>query len=304
MMKILEAVVLLMLFVLLFGGLYLLWLNYPQEPTEFERYVRNSSLNLPQESQQFHPNMRYQNSSISYFISSNCSEKKKNDFIDATALIESKTILHFYPSNKPDILVSCSNVAPEPEESGHFVAGEGGPSVILNSTKYAVILLGKVALYRAETCNTPQVAAHEILHALGFDHNKNPMSIMFPVTNCNQEIDQDIIDEIDMLYSVPPFADLVIESVEANKTGRYLNFEVVVGNYGLYGVKDSNLKVYVDGSLLREFDTENIDIGSRRTLTISNLKVPSNTREFSLVVEASEPEISLDNNRAKISVAG
>ncbi|MFH1290768.1 MAG: matrixin family metalloprotease, partial [Nanoarchaeota archaeon] len=276
-MRVLDFFVMLFLFVLLAVGMYLLWWNFPTQSTEFELYVANLSLDLPNESSQFHPNMRYPDREISYFLSQNCSARKKNDFEGAVEFLERRTILSFYESRiSPEIWVTCSNVAPEPNEEGHFIAGEGGPSTILNATQYAVIMTGKVALYRDEACDTPQVATHEILHALGFDHNSNPDSIMYPVTNCDQEIDQHIINEIRDLYSVPSAADLVIESVKANKTGRYLNFEAVIANYGLKGVEESKLKVIVDGSVIEEFESEDIDIGAKKSLTVT-MGVPRKT---------------------------
>lgn len=301
-MKVLDFIILFMLFALLVAGMYLLWLNFPTAPTEFERYTNNLSLDLPNKSSQFHPNMRYPSRIITYFVSKNCSTKKTNDFLNAVSFLEERTILIFRESETPDILVTCSNVAPAPNEEGHFVAGEGGPSVIVNSTRFAVIMLGKIGLYRPETCDTPQVATHELLHALGFDHNNNASSIMYPVTNCNQVLDDYIIKEIKDLYTIPSEGDLVIESVKANRTGRYLNFEAVIANYGLKKITQSTLQVVIKDSIVKEFDVGALDIGSKKSLTISNLRVPSDSNRISLVIESSDPEIDRNNNLAEIKI--
>lgn len=227
---------------------------------------------------------------------------KRNDFSEGVELLEESTILDFYESDMPDILVTCENISPKPDEEGHFVAGEGGPSVIINASRYAVILLGKIALYRPESCDTPQVATHEILHALGFDHNSNQASIMYPITNCDQEIGRQLIEDINNLYSVPTYGDLLIESVQANKSGRYLSFEAVIVNYGLKDIEVSTLTVMADNEVVGSYDTGDISVGGKKTMTITNLKVPRNTERFSLSVETPEPELMKDNNIVELSV--
>lgn len=301
-MRFLDFVIFLLLAVFLVGGVYFLWTYFPSEPTPFDKYVSNFSEDFPENSIQFNPNMRYSDKRIGYSVSESCSNKKKNDFLDAVILLESKTVLDFYESSKPEIIISCSNIAPEPDEEGHFVAGEGGPSVIINSTNFAVITLGKIALFKPESCDTPQVAAHELLHALGFDHNSNKDSIMYPVTNCDQTIDGDIVTEINRLYNIPSAADLVIENIEATKSGRYLNFEIIVANRGLKGVRDSVLKISTRGEVIKEFDMEDLSLGSRKSLAVTNLQIPRGSDSVSFEITTPENEISNSNNFANIAL--
>lgn len=292
------------LLVLLFVGTYFLWLNFPAEQTSFEEYAANVSGEFPLESAQFHPNMRYSDREIGYFVSENCSLKKKNDFKDAVQFLEDRTILSFYEDkSKPEIWVSCSNIAPEPDEEGHFVAGEGGPRNIINASRFAVILIGEIALYHPETCEIPQVAVHELLHALGFDHNSNKKSIMFPVTSCDQILDQGIIDDINNLYSIDSAPDLVVENVKANKTGKYLNLGAVVANYGLKGSKSSSMNLVIDGKTVKTLELGELTIGSRKSLTLSNLVVPRSTNKITILIETNENELDKNNNFAVISVA-
>ena len=301
-MRFFDFVILVFLFVLLFTGLYFLWLNLPAETTDFETFYGNIS-SLSENSSQFYSNMRYVEKNISYAISQKCSDKKQQDFKEAVSILEEKTILKFYESQSPEIIVTCSNIAPEPEEEGHFVAGEGGTTTIINASRYAVITLGKIALYRPETCETPQIAIHEILHALGFDHNNNTKSIMYPFTKCDQEIDKSIIEEIKKIYAQPPAADLVIEKLQANKSGRYVNFETTVANNGLKLVEESSLILFVDGELIKSFNLEELDIGSKRNLRVENLRVPRNTKQIKFRVQTQTPEISKANNEAELKIA-
>ncbi|MBI5804094.1 matrixin family metalloprotease [Candidatus Pacearchaeota archaeon] len=303
-MKAVDFLVLIILLGLLAAGSYFLWLNLPGEKIEFESYNANLSYNLPSESSQFYPNMRYVEKDISYSVSRSCNAQKKLDVERAFATLEGITILNFYSSeNSPEIVFSCSNISPEPEEEGHFVAGEGGPSIIINSSRYAVIKAGKVALYREEKCDTPQVAIHEILHALGFDHNNNKNSIMYPVTDCNQKIDETIIEEINRLYSEPSLGDLIIEKAEAEKSGRYLSAEVLLANYGLKDVQKSELEFLVNGKIIKSFEMNEINVGAKKSLSITNLRIPGDTEEVLLVVKTSELEISKTNNEAIIKLS-
>src|SRR3989344_864414 len=101
-MRFFDFLTLIILFLLLFTGIYFIWLNLPQETLEFETYTGNISQNLPENSNQFYPNMRYVDRSISYFLSETCSLKKQIDFEMAIKILESRTILSFYKSENPE----------------------------------------------------------------------------------------------------------------------------------------------------------------------------------------------------------
>jgi len=300
-MKFLDILILLVLFIILGLGLYVLWLNIPDEPTKFEEFKFDKSnmdrVYLNSKEIQFYPNMRYRDKRISYGISDFCDLAKKNDIDFAFSIIEDKTILEFYKKNdEVEISVLCSNIVPRPDEEGHFVAGEGGPSEIINNSNFAVIFSGKVSLFRKNECQNPNIAIHEILHALGFDHNNNQKSVMYPLTRCDQEVDQYLIDEIDRLYSVESMPDLAIESVTANKTGRYLNFEVSIINFGLQDSESSNLGIYAGAQLVKEFNLESIGIGTRKILSVQNLVVPRGADVLSFEIKTPESELSKENN--------
>jgi len=206
----------------------------------------------------------------------------------------------FEKSDSGEIEITCSNIAPEAKEENHFIAGEGGPSEIINATKYSVILSGRIALYRPETCPTPQISTHELLHALGFDHNNNPSSIMYPLTDCEQEIDESIIQTINSLYADPPYADLLIETALANKSGGYLNIDVTIANYGLSDVSNSSLILYADDKIVKEFQIGDFKIGTKRFLSATNIKIPRSVSEVQFSIETPEDEISKSNNLVRI----
>jgi hypothetical protein len=299
----LDGFIIILLLIALSFGTYFLWLNLPSESIEFEQYKANITKSYPIQSTQFYSNLRFKDKEITYHIENSCDEKKVNDSKEAFNIIQQNTILSFTESPSPDILILCSDIAPEPEQENHFVAGEGGPTEIINATNFAIILESKVSLYRPDKCDKPQIAIHEILHALGFDHNSNKSSIMNPITDCEQVIDQYIFNEIEKVYSTPSFPDLTIESIEASKSGRNLNFVAVITNNGLKDVNDASLNIIADNELIKSFDIKELEIGSKRKLSVENLNIPRKVEKITFIVETSSPEISKDNNQAEIKIA-
>lgn len=295
------------LLVFLFSGLgigmYFLWLNLPAESLEFNPYHRNISQEFSEQSTQFYPNMRYKSKIITYAIEPNCSLKKTNDVKGAFARIQDVTVLSFVEqARNPEVMIMCSNIEPSAEQEDHFIAGEGGPVQIINTTNYAVILAGKVSLYRPDSCEKPQIATHEILHALGFDHNSNTKSIMYPYTECDQIIEQEIIDEIARIYHEDALPDLVIETVKASKAGRYLGFEAVISNQGIEDSEGSELIVIIKREEVKTIEIGSLEIGVRKILTITNLPVSRNTEEITFSVQTDEEELGKENNQVELLI--
>lgn len=285
---------------------YYLYQNFPREAIQLTgQKVPEITVDNTIPSKQFYENMRFPDRKINYHISEACSETKTNYMKQALDTIESRTLLSFNPTSKEESVLNilCSDVSPQAEEQNHFVAGEGGPSRVLNSTLYSVILEGKVALYREGNCNNANVAIHELLHALGFDHNNNPKSILYPTLKCDQTIDEEIIDSINELYSVESNPDLMFAELDASKAGVYLNFHMEVLNRGLKKADNVKVSIYADDKFVDEFELNSISIGAKKIIDVENLKVPLNvaTIEFIIDPENEIPEIYEDNNRVKLN---
>ena len=96
--------------------------------------------------------------------------------------------------------------------------------------------------------------------------------------------------------------NLLIESIKANKTGRYLNFEIIITNKGLKDSSAFTLNVYSeDNSLIKEFEIGEIKIGAKRKLSVDNLQVPRTTKSITFKIENIEEELSIGNNEVRIS---
>ncbi len=304
-MRLFDFVILFTLFVCLGFGLALLWFNLPSSSINYDQFSANISADALSKEHQFYSNMRYRDRIIKYSVEDECSSKKANDVEKAFGILSEKTILVFIrDDSSPEIRILCSKLSPKPEQEGYFVAGEGGPTEIINTSVYSVILSGEVSLYRAESCDEPKIALHEILHSLGFDHNNNRHSIMYPVTDCDQELDDYIIEDINEIYTKDSLPDILIESVSANKTGIYLSFDISVANYGLKNGDNVKLKLLVDDEEIREFEIGDLKIGTRNFLSVQNVRLFKDPELIVFVVTSDDPaELSTRNNRAELKIA-
>jgi hypothetical protein len=309
-MKMVDILVLILLIGLLIGGSWFLWKNLPVGSTEYLSYAGNftGGSQIYSNYSQFYLNMRYQDSNISYWIEPACGETKTEGIHRALSILSRNTSLRFYLGEEnAEIRYLCSRTSPAPEQESHYIAGEGGPIEIINASVYSIILSGEVALYRTEKCSEPKVTLHETLHALGFNHNANPKSIMYPITSCNQEIDEYLISDINNLYMAEALPDIAIESVKANKTEGYLNFNIIVSNLGLKTAEDVRLVVYSDGSWIKEFNIGELGLGAKKSLAATGIRMPlsvsSDQIRFVLQIEEGQRELSEFNNEVKLVVA-
>lgn len=303
-MKVIDLVVLLALLALIGIGFYILWLNLPSQTVYYKevesKFFSNTSL---KKTFQFYPNMRYKSNEISFSLEEACDAKKKENIYEALFIISEKTSLRFErDDSEPEIDFLCSEIDPLPEHKNYFVAGEGGPIEIINTSKYYVIFEGKVSLYRDETCKKPHIALHEILHALGFDHINNRKSIMYPVTDCEQGLDQFIIDEINKLYLEKTLPDLSIFEAQANKSGPYLSFSVTVANDGLEDAKNVSLFIFANNKEIKSFELDDINIGVKKFFVVKNLRIPRDSKNLVIEVKSNSPlELSDENNKVQLT---
>lgn len=253
------------------------------------------------EDMQFYENMRYPNKEISYLIQ-NCTLKKKDDMERAFEMIENETIISFYSvSSNEEISVSCDSY--NRIEEGLFIAGEGGPTNITQSTLFNVIHDGSILLIRESKCENPNVALHELLHALGFDHSENRYNVMYPISKCNQEIGQDTIDLINQLYAFPSQPDLGFENVSASMSGRYLDVNMTIRNNGLAESDAAEIIIYADDKQVKKIEFDGLGIGHGRAIILTNILVMQTSVErLNLSIDHDPEELDKNNNYITLEI--
>ena len=98
--------------------------------------------------------------------------------------------------------------------------------------------------------------------------------------------------------------DLLIESITASKTGRYLNFNITISNIGLADSDNAKLTLYSEEKKVGNFTLGNLEIGTKRILSVQNTKLPSRSDIIEFVVESDDSrELDLNNNRAELTLS-
>jgi len=251
----------------------------------------------------FYENLRFSEKQISYNIDSSCGEKKSNDAKIAFEILTENTILSFYEiSGKEEILVSCDENIPKIDKT-HFVAGEGGPTYIVNATNFNIIKNSTILVYDDDSCNKPIVTIHEILHAIGFKHSSYKNSIMYPIANCNQQITPEIIEKINLLYSIPALPDLTLEEIEAEKKGLFLNFKTSIVNAGLQTSSPTSLKIYSGEKEVVDYNIDKLEPGKGIFISGKNVKLLSSSEQLKFIIDENNLIKEIDENNNEVILA-
>jgi hypothetical protein len=298
-----SKIVLSMLFILVVLSLLILYWFVPFSDTNFFVKPKSSNFSLGNNTQpiQFYENMRFPTSKISYRID-NCPLQKREDMLQALQIISEKTILSFYGvNNNEEIIINCENK--NVIEGGLFIAGEGGPTNITKSGEFNVITSGKILLIKESTCQNPNIAIHELLHVLGFDHSEDPNDIMYSISKCDQEINPATIKLINSIYSIPSYPDLVFENVSAIMHGRYLNLNMSIRNNGLQDAPSAKIIVYADNTTIKNLDINPLEIGHGRMISLTNIWISQfSVQNIKLDIVTTFDELKKENNEVLLEV--
>lgn len=273
---------------------------------EFTPNSGNSNFNLNSSvpmDMLFYPNLRYSYPDISYNIDMTlCTLQKQDDMLRAFDMIQNMTILRFQQTNSnPDISITCDDKVVV--EENYFVAGEGGPVKIIKSGDFNVIKEGKILLLKDSKCPNPNIAIHELLHALGFNHSQNGNNMMYPVTDCSQTVGDDIPALINTLYSVPPYSDLAIGNASAIIHGRYLDTNFSIVNHGLIDSGNSEMIISSNGVEIKREAIQPLEVGTGIAFTFANIQLKNtNVNELEYNLQSDFSEISKANNQIILKI--
>jgi hypothetical protein len=249
---------------------------------------------------QFYKNMRFSYKNISYKIDG-CTLQKKDEMLNAFDLLSENTNLEFYQAlENEEITISCDDK--NRIEGGLFIAGEGGPVNITKTKNFNVISKGNIILIKESKCPTPNVALHELLHVLGFNHSENSNNIMYPISNCKQTLG-DIPKLIDEIYSVESYPDLEIEEVFATMNGKYLDVNVSVRNNGIVESENSILTISSEDTTIKTILIDSLEIGHGMQITFTNIWIPKiSVEEIEFFIDTSENELDKNNNKKILKI--
>lgn len=310
--KVANLILLLILLNVLLFSAYFLYQNFPGELQEFKILGQViGDIDVPEiyasdSVTQFYHNMRFNHNDISYYINSECDDGRVKRVEEAFAIIETQVdSLSFFKTGieaNADILVACSPDTYE-KQKNLFIVGEGGPTKIINSSLYPIILKGKVILYNESSCDKPITELHEIFHVLGFDHINNSKMVMYPYVNCNQDINPNLIDMLEDLYSVEPFSELYFSNITAYKKGRYLFFDTLIKNRGMINAHAVALEVYDSEEIIDEFDLGIIEFGAGKSFYVKNLRLlDRNTDKIKIKINSRTQELDDKNNVLELKI--
>ena len=254
---------------------------------------------------QFYNNMRFPDRKISYDISS-CDIKKISDMENSFRKIEDLTILDFHSvsqGNTGEISITCSPKQRKSDDTGLLIAGEGGPTNITITRNFNVITEGQILLLRDSKCLNPNVGIHELLHVLGFKHSSNENSIMYAVSKCSQIITNDIINEINRLYSEASFPDLVAENFSVTTRGIFLDSSFTITNNGLKTSEEAKAIISINEKEVKDIIIKELGVGEGVTITLTNVKIPfGKVNNISLEIKTDFSELDKKNNKIKLKV--
>lgn len=259
-----------------------------------------------------YPNLRWDHMPLSVFIDSRTPVNPSyvTDFRLALDTWKEATnnLISFQLANGKDTADVTVTWADKLRERSLDAAGDTNIQ-FYNRTNFKILTKADIELLNKIESKTPtdfdmiNLAAHEVGHALGLDHNNVEGSVMSPVLKIpSKEIKNITKPEIQLLldtYSLLPKPDLYISNATAAKVidnrvfrkDYYINAVIYIENIGLVNSTNVTLQIKADGKVVRQDTIPEMPIGSILTRTYTNLAANS---DFNAIEIIADPENTID----------
>ncbi len=245
---------------------------------------------------------RFNSTDISYSISKNCSRSQTVNAVKAFDIINNVTILNFYKKEfNEDIYVECLDPNKTIEQNN--ILAEGGPDKYMEINDIKVIQHGIVKLYDDEDCNKPITVMHEIFHVLSYEHSSDVDDIMYPISYCDQRINDYLIEDIHKTYNGSLYPDLTYQFIFLSPHNNFIDIDVEIINDGY--VTAENIIFYIDSKSLNRV----VDIGiikSKEGKKIKLRNLAHNEKDLNLILTIDKEnkinEINEVNNQKFIRI--
>jgi Tfp pilus assembly protein PilN len=115
--------------------------------------------------------------------------------------------------------------------------------------------------------------------------------------------DEDMLNKINELYSIPSYPDLAIENVSVLMHGRYFNSNFTIRNIGLKESEGLKVKIYADEDLVKEMDVKGLKAGTGMRITLENFFINKiSVKEFKFLIDSPVKELEEENNEIILKV--
>ncbi len=144
-----------------------------------------------------------------------------------------------------------------------------------------------------DDCQNKVTAVHELGHILGLAHTTDVNSVMFNSVDCKAKITQNMIDAVDVLYSIKELPDLYFGPIDAKKTGGNIELNFTVLNRGLVTSKSVPVEIKMDDKIVKILDIPPIEAGEEWW---SQMTIPDESFSSIRLEIGAQEEFDKENN--------